>query len=133
MAAKRGRGRPRYEPTQEKRDLVKLAATIGIPHHDIARLIKTGIRQLLTHYRDELDLAKTEATMKIGGALYNSAMKGNTAAQIFWMKAQAGWREKHVVALANEDGKPLQHAVAAAIANYEDAMKTYMAMITGQR
>jgi TorA maturation chaperone TorD len=41
-----------------------------------------------------LDLAKAKANATIGGALFNKAKTGDTSAMIFWMKTQAGWREK---------------------------------------
>lgn len=36
---------------------------------------------------------KARAIATIGGNLINSAKEGNTAAQIFYLKTQAGWKE----------------------------------------
>jgi predicted transcriptional regulator len=129
---RRPNGRPNHAPTPEQRQLCELAAVIGTTHHDIAQLLGITTKTLLKHYRKELDLGKTRANVKVGGALYNAAVKGNTSAQIFWMKAQAGWREVNRVEHANADGKPLKHAVVQAVATDEDAMQTYLRMLSGE-
>jgi hypothetical protein len=43
----------------------------------------------------------TRANASVGGALFNKATKGDTAAMIFWMKTRAGWREKLEVEQTN--------------------------------
>ena len=127
--AKRERGRPQHVPTDDQRKIAELAAAVGIPHHEIGPLIGVSIKTLLKYYRRELKLGKTKATVTVGGRLYKMT-ETNAAAAIFWMKSQAGWREKHVVEHANADGKPLAHAMVTAAADDEDAMKAYLAMIT---
>ena len=50
------------------------------------------------HYRQELDRGAVEATAKVAQSLFQMAtVDKNVAAAIFWMKARAGWREKHEV------------------------------------
>ena len=127
---RRPNGRPNHAPTPEQRQLCELAAVIGTPHHDIAQLLGITTKTLLKHYRKELDLGKTRANVKVGGALYNAAVKGNTSAQIFWMKAQAGWREVHIVKHGgDEQGVPIAHAIATSEITDEDAMKAYVQLI----
>jgi hypothetical protein len=127
---KRGRGQPKHAPTDDQRKIVTMAAMIGTPHHDIGPLIGISIKTLLKHYRKELRISKTSATVKVGGTLYNAAVGGNTAAMIFWMKAQAGWREVTVVKHGgDENSKPIALAVATAEATDEDAMKAYLQLI----
>lgn len=85
--------RPKLTPTDEQRLQVKSLAAVGIPQEDIAR--KIGIRSpktLRKYFRNELDLAATDANASVGGALYNNAMAGNTDAQKFWLERRAGWR-----------------------------------------
>jgi hypothetical protein len=44
----------------------------------------------------------------VAQSLFNMATQGNNvAAAIFWMKARAGWREKHDLELTGKDGAPL--------------------------
>jgi hypothetical protein len=134
MTKRTGRppGAPAHKPTDDQRKIVEVAAIVGTPHHDIGPLIGVSIKTLLKHYANELRLGKTRANVKVGGALYRSALGGNIAAQIFWMKAQAGWREVQRLEHANADGKPLTHAVVAASVTDEDAMKEYLALISGK-
>lgn len=39
---------------------------------------------------------KAKGIAKVGSALFSQALKGNTTAQIFYLKTQAGWREQEV-------------------------------------
>ena len=89
--------KPPHEPTPEMRQTVQLHATVGTTQEDIARIIGIDAKTLRKHYRDELDLSRAKANATIGGALFNKAKGGDTAAMIFWMKTQAGWREKQEV------------------------------------
>lgn len=90
------RTKPPHEPTAETKQLVQLHATIGTPQEDIARVLGIDPKTLRKYYRDELDLASAKANATIGGALFNKAKGGDTAAMIFWMKTRAGWRETNV-------------------------------------
>lgn len=95
MSEKR-RTKPPHEPTKAQRDTVSMHTLVGTPQSDVARIIGIDEKTLRKHYRDELDLAKARANATIGGALFNKAKSGDTTAMIFWMKTQAGWREKDV-------------------------------------
>ena len=58
------------------------------------------------HFRDELDRGTVEANVKVAQSLFQMATQGkNVAAAIFWMKARAGWREKHEVQVTS---RPIQ-------------------------
>lgn len=70
---------------------------MGVNHDDISRLIGVSKKTLYKYYDAELKLGKAKANAKVAQSLFSQAMSGNTAAAIFWMKAQAGWREKQVV------------------------------------
>ena len=76
--------KPPHEPTAETKQLVQLHATIGTPQKDIARVLGIDPKTLRKYYRDELDLASAKANATIGGALFNKAKGGDTAAMIFW-------------------------------------------------
>jgi hypothetical protein len=77
---------------------------VGTTQADIARVLDIDEKTLRKYYRGELDLAKAKANATIGGALFNKAKTGDTAAMIFWMKTQAGWREKTDFNHMSEDG-----------------------------
>jgi hypothetical protein len=94
------------EPTEEQRRTVRAMSGFGIPHDDIATLLEIDPKTLRKHSRRELDRGSIEATAKVAQSLFNLAtVEKNVAAAIFWMKARAGWREKHEVQVS---ARPLQ-------------------------
>ena len=88
--------RPRLQPSEEQRRLVKSLAAMGNKQEDIARIL--GIRSpktLRKHYRQELDRGALEANHNVAQTLYKMATSGQRpAATMFWLKARAGWRER---------------------------------------
>jgi hypothetical protein len=92
---------PTYSPTEEQRRTVRAMSGFGIPQTDIATLLEIDDKTLRKHFRRELDRGSIEATVKVAQTLFQMATSGqNTAAAIFWMKARAGWREKHELVLS---------------------------------
>jgi hypothetical protein len=85
-----------FEATEEQRRTVRAMAGYGVPQDDIATLLELDPKTLRKHFRRELDRGSIEATAKVGQSLFRMATEGGSvAAAIFWMKARAGWREKH--------------------------------------
>jgi hypothetical protein len=111
--------KPSHAPTPAQRQLVQLHATIGTQQHVIASILGIDAKTLRKHYREELDHAMAQANATIGGALFNKAKSGDTAAMIFWMKTRARWQERHEVDLSSTDGtmtpKGVPDDVAAAL------------------
>jgi len=100
-----------YCATEEQRRLVKAMAGYGVPHEGIAVMLEIDPKTLRRHYRRELDRGSVEATAKVAQSLFQMAtVDKNVAAAIFWMKARAGWREKHEVQLTT---RPLQELTDA--------------------
>ena len=93
-----------HEPSKESRQLVQLHSTIGTPQNVIADIIGIDDKTLRLYYREELDQAMARANASVGGALFNKATKGDTAAMIFWMKTRAGWREKQEIDMTSNGG-----------------------------
>lgn len=87
----------RYLKTPEVSQLVELHAALGTVHTDIAQIVNVPYNTLRKHYHDELHLGQVKATAKVAGALYKSALEGNTTAQIFWLKTRGGWKEMNIV------------------------------------
>ena len=100
-------GRPPHEPTNAERELVKLHATVGTRQEMIADILGIDDKTLRKHYREELDQSVAQANAVIGGALFNKAKSGDTAAQIFWMKVRAGWKETTVSEVVGPGGGPV--------------------------
>ncbi|WP_431266838.1 hypothetical protein [Dankookia sp. P2] len=98
-----------FTPTDEQRRLVKAMAGYGVPHDDISLVVKCSPPTLRKRFRQELDIATIEANARVAQCLYQQATTpGNIAATIFWLKARAGWREKHQVEVTGRDGAALQ-------------------------
>jgi hypothetical protein len=101
---KKRQTKPPHAPTDATRQTVQMHTIVGTTQADIARVLHIDEKTLRKYYRDELDLAKAKANVTIGGALFNQAKSGDTAAMIFWMKTQAGWRERKDLNHTSEDG-----------------------------
>jgi hypothetical protein len=99
------------EFAENDRLLVKRMASIGIPHEDIARSLKTTGETLRKYFAEELATAMTEANVAVAGALFRSAIKGNVSAQIFWCKTRLRWKEVHTTEVTGPDGAPLKSAL----------------------
>ena len=94
-----------FTPTDEQRRMVRALSGYGVPHDDIALIVKCSPPTLRKRFREDLDLGSAEATAKVAQTLFQQATSGtNTAAMIFWLKARAGWREKQVVEVTGKDG-----------------------------
>ncbi len=98
-------GRKPFVPTDEQRRLVVAMAGYGVPHDGIALVVRCSPPTLRKWFRHELDVATIEANARVAQTLYQQATKpGNIAATIFWLKARAGWREKHAVEVSGPGG-----------------------------
>jgi hypothetical protein len=104
--------RPPHRPTPETRQQATQLSGQGVPQPDIAKLLKITLPTLHKHYRNELDLGMARANAVVAGRLFRLT-ETNVAAAIFWMKARAGWREKHEVEVTGKAGGPVQHSVDA--------------------
>ena len=98
-------GRKPFTPTAEQRRTVLAMAGFGVPHDDISLVVGCSPPTLRKWFRHELDVATIEANARVAQTLYQQATKpGNIAATIFWLKARAGWREKHEVQVSGPGG-----------------------------
>lgn len=84
-----------FTPTKAQRATVLDLSSFGLPHEQIGTFLGVAPKTLRKHFRHELDTGGIAATAKVAKSLFASATSGrNVAAQIFWMKARAGWSEK---------------------------------------
>ena len=103
--------RPRFEPTETQRLTVKSLAACGICHEEIAEQI--GIRSpktLRRHFRAELAKGVTEANYKVARTLYETTVKGDVYASMFWLRCRAGWKDRSAYEV--EAGPPPPFIVA---------------------
>lgn len=93
-----GGGRPRTELTPEQiREVETLAAVLnqqqiadylGIPHRTFQAILERDDDVSASYKR-----GRARAIGSVSQSLLKSAREGNTTAQIFYLKTQAGWRE----------------------------------------
>jgi hypothetical protein len=100
-------GRPEYEKNEESIKTVEALSIAGVPQKIISQILKISEPTLRKHFRNELDTSKARANAVISQALFKNAKSGNVAAQIFWLKTQAGWRETNHYELTGKDGEKL--------------------------
>jgi hypothetical protein len=91
--------RPRLNPTDEQRRLVKSLAAFGTPHEEICNILNIrSPKTLRKHFRAELDRGAAEANSNVARTLYKMATSGeHQAATFFWLKCRAGWKERRTV------------------------------------
>jgi hypothetical protein len=126
MTEKRGRGQPKFEPTQEQRYQVKLMKALGIPEDRICKIIinpQTGKpvapMTLARAFAPELERGAIEFHTLVGNFIlcailgkkpaFGDAIKSEQVrmtAAIFFAKTQMHWKETVVNEQANKDGKP---------------------------
>jgi hypothetical protein len=88
------------------REKVRHLAGLGVPQDDIARIIQCSPKTLRKRCRDDLDRGVAEANAIVSGSLFAAAQGGNIAAQIFWLKSRARWREREAsTGFANGDAE----------------------------
>ena len=93
-------GRPGYKPTEDDRNTVRLMCAVGIPHEGIALCIgDNGIddKTLRKHFPRELATSKIKAHAKVGGVVFQEAIKGQGWACNLYSKTQMGWKEKNEI------------------------------------
>jgi len=100
-------GRPSYIKKDDDAKLVEALAIAGVTQTLIAQIVKISEPTLRKNFRKELDTSKARANAVISQALFKKAKDGNVVAQIFWLKTQAGWKEKNYHELTGKDGDKL--------------------------
>ena len=100
-------GRPPYLKKDEDSKLVEALTIAGVTQTLIAQIVKISEPTLRKNFRKELDTSKARANAIISQALFKKAKDGNVIAQIFWLKTQAGWKEKNYHELTGKDGDKL--------------------------
>jgi len=100
-------GRPQYIKKDNDVKTVEALSIAGVTQKLIAQILKISEPTLRKHFREELDTSKARANAVISQALFKNAKDGNVAAQIFWLKTQAGWKERNYHELTGKDGDKL--------------------------
>ena len=94
-----------FVPTDEERKQVEAMAGYGVPHDNIAALVRGGIDSdtLKKHFKQQLQQGKAKANAKVGQTLFQKATAGDTSAAIWWSKTQMGWKESVNVEMTTKE------------------------------
>ena len=94
-----GSGRKRYVASPENVAMVKKYAAVGVTQEQIMRVLCVSNDTFQAHYGDAFRDSKVHAIAMVAGTLFKKATEkgGDTASAIFFLKAQAGWRETAAV------------------------------------
>jgi hypothetical protein len=86
------------------KDLVARLARTGASEEDIAAELQIPLKRLQKRYRREIEKSRAIAKNEMLAHLYETAKsRTNTAATMFWVKTQCGWRDTG----ASEPFKPI--------------------------
>jgi hypothetical protein len=115
-------GRPAYKPSQKDVDFVEAMAKVGTPQEEIAKVIGVDPKTLRKYFAVILETAGIKANAMVGQSLYQNAVDGNVAAQIWWSKTRMGWKETSVTEHTGKDGGAI---------DVRDARESLNSRITG--
>ena len=110
-----GRGRPQFEITEDVIKKVESLASQGLTLDQIARVLGICYQTLnekkkeFSDFSDAIASGQAKGVAAISNALFNNAKKGNTTAQMFYLKNRAPieWRDKHDYEHSGPGGKDL--------------------------
>lgn len=83
-----------HKPTAQQREQAATMAGLGLSHENIAVILGISVDTLTRHYEADLARGHAQAVAVVAQGLFAQARGGNLGAQIFWLKARAGWRER---------------------------------------
>ena len=85
-----------HKRTETMAENVMQLAVVGLTQDQMGKILKIDPKTLRKHYADEIDNTKNRLNGQIAMGLARRALDGDTISSIFWLKAQAGWRDQHV-------------------------------------
>lgn len=104
---KRGRGRPKFEPTVEQCNVARALVACGHGAHDIGIYYSIDEKTARRAFRKELAEGRAFFGARLTAGIAHKALGGNLTAIIFILKTQFGWRETNRTELTGKDGQPL--------------------------
>jgi len=132
--AKRGPGRPAYEPNDLHRRTVYEMAAYGIPHDNISYVLGISKTLMKQHYQRELHTALAVVTQHVARGLVRRALNRNdpdsTKAAMFFLKTRGGWVDRSEVTNINRDERAPTQELATDDPN--EASRAYQRIINGE-
>ena len=95
-------------------------ASQGLNQEQIASIVGLKSSQWYERCKQNPDISdaykrgKSKGVLAISNALFEQARNGNTTAQIFFLKAQGGWRENIRLEHTGADGGPIKQEMTNA-------------------
>jgi transcriptional regulator with XRE-family HTH domain len=107
------RGPKAWVPSHEEIEKIKLYAGLGSTQKQVASLMGKSENTLANQpaAKEAFEQGKAQTIAKVAGTLVRKALEGDTASAIFYLKAQAGWRESSKHEVSGPGGGPLQFDV----------------------
>ena len=99
-------------PREELRNRVKLMASIGIGHREIAGVNRMSLETLHKFYREELDYGIAEVHTIVGGKIFEAARRGESWACTLWAARRMGWKDTTQQQHAGPDGGPVKMEIS---------------------
>ena len=115
---KRGQEHPRAD----LHDKIKLMAAIGIPHMQIAGVLKMSAETLHRCYKENLEYGASEANTVVGGRIFEAAKKGESWACSLWAARRMGWKETVAQEISGPNGGPIPLTDAEARAQLRELL-----------
>jgi alpha-glucuronidase len=107
-------GHPPIELTEEDIQKIESLAAKGLVQTEIAEALGICYDTFLQKKReypqmiDAIKKGRAKGIAAVSNALFNNAVQGNNvAAQIFYLKARAQWKDNQSVELTGKDGGPV--------------------------
>lgn len=93
------RGPQAWEPSTEEISKIRLYAGLGSTQEQIAAMIGKSVDTIMSREsaKEAYEIGKAETIAKVAGKLVRKALDGDTASAIFYLKTQAGWKEKTAI------------------------------------
>jgi hypothetical protein len=106
-------GQPPHVPTNEQRERVKMLASFGNRHVEIALLLDISEDTLTRHYDRELKTGALEANTKVAQSMFRRATAetdDNLAQRAgeYWLSRRAGWKETSTHEHTGAGGGPIE-------------------------
>ena len=118
-------GRPSHERTDEKAAQVEALVSFGVTIPEICTFIGVSEETLRKYYKREIETAKVRRNAKVASFLFHSASGDAIAdgasysdclrASMFWLKTQAGFKERHEIDHTSTDGSMSPRAESDAV------------------
>lgn len=80
-----------HAPTTKTRRQVEVMVACGLTSREVAHIFNCTIKEVESHYKDELYFGCAKINARVGAALLRNALQGDVNAQKFWLQSRARW------------------------------------------